>query len=205
MPATGLSAGQFSCPSPFSSGGEPGWPCGTAQGKPGDSSSRWPGNWRCAEETGWIALDGGKLPLAGPLNEEARELAASSRDALLAPAGLRGARRRTIPPGTPTARLDRVAARDRGLAARRLGATPGQIALAWLLGRPAVSSVILGARTVARLEDNLGAADGRLDPGGPRSSTPPAPEIDYPYGGLAVGQRSRNIDGYYALHGTGER
>jgi transcriptional regulator with XRE-family HTH domain len=34
--------------------------------------------------TGWIALDGGQLPLAGPLYEEARELAAGSGDALLA-------------------------------------------------------------------------------------------------------------------------
>jgi transcriptional regulator with XRE-family HTH domain len=34
--------------------------------------------------TGWIALDGGQLPLAGPLYDEARELAAGSGDALLA-------------------------------------------------------------------------------------------------------------------------
>jgi aryl-alcohol dehydrogenase-like predicted oxidoreductase len=38
------------------------------------------------------------------------------------------------------------------------GATPAQIALAWLLGRPAVSSVIIGARTDEQLLDNLGAA-----------------------------------------------
>jgi aryl-alcohol dehydrogenase-like predicted oxidoreductase len=35
---------------------------------------------------------------------------------------------------------------------------PSQVALAWLLGRPAVTSVIFGARTVAQLDDNLGAA-----------------------------------------------
>jgi hypothetical protein len=34
--------------------------------------------------TGWIAVDGGQLPLARPLYEEARELAAGSGDALLA-------------------------------------------------------------------------------------------------------------------------
>jgi transcriptional regulator with XRE-family HTH domain len=33
--------------------------------------------------TGWIAMDGGQLPLARPLYEEARELAAGSGDALL--------------------------------------------------------------------------------------------------------------------------
>ena len=34
-----------------------------------------------------------------------------------------------------------------------------QIALAWLLARPAVTSVIFGARSVAQLEENLGAGD----------------------------------------------
>jgi aryl-alcohol dehydrogenase-like predicted oxidoreductase len=39
------------------------------------------------------------------------------------------------------------------------GASPAQVALAWLLGRPAVTSVIIGARTSEQLADNLGAAD----------------------------------------------
>ncbi len=34
-----------------------------------------------------------------------------------------------------------------------------QIALAWVADRPAVSSVILGARTLEQLTDNLAAAD----------------------------------------------
>jgi diketogulonate reductase-like aldo/keto reductase len=33
------------------------------------------------------------------------------------------------------------------------------VALAWLLDRPAVTSVIVGARTDEQLADNLGAAD----------------------------------------------
>ena len=37
-------------------------------------------------------------------------------------------------------------------------ATPAQIALAWLLGRPGVTSVIIGARTDEQLADNLAAA-----------------------------------------------
>jgi aryl-alcohol dehydrogenase-like predicted oxidoreductase len=37
------------------------------------------------------------------------------------------------------------------------GATASQVSLAWLLARPAVSSVILGARTAQQLADNLGA------------------------------------------------
>jgi aryl-alcohol dehydrogenase-like predicted oxidoreductase len=36
--------------------------------------------------------------------------------------------------------------------------SPAQVALAWLLGRPAVTSVVIGARTDAQLADNLSAA-----------------------------------------------
>jgi aryl-alcohol dehydrogenase-like predicted oxidoreductase len=36
--------------------------------------------------------------------------------------------------------------------------SPAQVALAWLIGRPAVSSVIIGARTDAQLIDNLKSA-----------------------------------------------
>ena len=32
-----------------------------------------------------------------------------------------------------------------------------QVALAWLVDRPGMTSVILGARTVEQLDDNLGA------------------------------------------------
>jgi aryl-alcohol dehydrogenase-like predicted oxidoreductase len=39
------------------------------------------------------------------------------------------------------------------------GASPAQVALAWLLGRPAVTSLVIGARTDDQLRDNLGAAD----------------------------------------------
>lgn len=39
------------------------------------------------------------------------------------------------------------------------GASPAQVAIAWLLGQPGVTAPILGARTLAQLEDNLGALD----------------------------------------------
>jgi aryl-alcohol dehydrogenase-like predicted oxidoreductase len=42
------------------------------------------------------------------------------------------------------------------------GASVAQVALAWLLHRPVVTSVIVGARRVEQLEDNLGAVDLRL-------------------------------------------
>jgi aryl-alcohol dehydrogenase-like predicted oxidoreductase len=35
--------------------------------------------------------------------------------------------------------------------------TPSQVALNWLLQRPGVTAPIIGARTLAHLEDNLGA------------------------------------------------
>jgi aryl-alcohol dehydrogenase-like predicted oxidoreductase len=41
-------------------------------------------------------------------------------------------------------------------------ATPAQIALAWLLHQPAVTSVLFGTRTVAQLIENIDAADIRL-------------------------------------------
>ena len=44
------------------------------------------------------------------------------------------------------------------------GATYAQIALAWLRAQPTVSSVIIGARTTAQLEDNLAAATIDLTP-----------------------------------------
>jgi len=43
--------------------------------------------------------------------------------------------------------------------ASRHGATPAQVALAWLLTRPAISSVIIAARTNERLEENSRAVD----------------------------------------------
>jgi aryl-alcohol dehydrogenase-like predicted oxidoreductase len=43
-------------------------------------------------------------------------------------------------------------------------ASPAQVAIAWLLGRPAVTSVIVGARTDEQLRDNLGAASLSLTP-----------------------------------------
>ncbi len=37
------------------------------------------------------------------------------------------------------------------------GSSVARVALAWLLSRPVVTSVIIGAKTTAQLEDNLGA------------------------------------------------
>jgi aryl-alcohol dehydrogenase-like predicted oxidoreductase len=61
-------------------------------------------------------------------------------------------------------------------------ATPAQIALAWVLKKPCVTSAIFGARNEAQLRDNLQAADIDLSPGDvaalDAASDTPAP---YPY------------------------
>lgn len=48
--------------------------------------------------------------------------------------------------------------------AAELGRTPAQVALAWTWLNPAVTSPIVGVRTLAQLQDNLGAFEVRLEP-----------------------------------------
>ena len=43
--------------------------------------------------------------------------------------------------------------------AKEKNCTMSQLALAWVLGRPGVTSPIVGPRTLAQLEDNLGALE----------------------------------------------
>jgi aryl-alcohol dehydrogenase-like predicted oxidoreductase len=77
------------------------------------------------------------------------------------------------------------------------GATMAQVAISWLVDRPMVSSVILGARTVEQLQDNLGAAGLHLSQSETAlldAASDPAP-ADYPYGGPGREQRSRSLTG----------
>jgi len=75
------------------------------------------------------------------------------------------------------------------------GVSMAAVSLAWLADRPAVTSVILGARNTEQLDDNLTAADlvltdaerGRLDEAS-------APRVaDYPYGAAGVDQQARRL------------
>ena len=70
-----------------------------------------------------------------------------------------------------------------------------QVALAWLNDRPAVTSVILGARTVQQLDDNLGAAGLHLSDAETELLTEVSRPIvdDYPYGTGGVNQRARTL------------
>ncbi|WP_108249345.1 aldo/keto reductase [Planctomonas deserti] len=77
------------------------------------------------------------------------------------------------------------------------GASSSQVSLAWLGAQPAVTSVILGARTVKQLQDNTGAVDLGLSAEElQRLTDASAPRIDdYPYGTAGVAQRHRKVEG----------
>ncbi len=76
-------------------------------------------------------------------------------------------------------------------------ASAAAVSLAWLAARPAVTSVILGARNAQQLADNLQAATLHLTAEETaklsEASAPVAP--DYPYGKGGVDQRHRKIEG----------
>ena len=75
------------------------------------------------------------------------------------------------------------------------GVSMAEVALAWVTGRPAVSSTILGARTTDQLQTNLRAAGLRLTPEETAvldAASDPDP-VDYPYGKLGVQQRTRSL------------
>ncbi|MEV4624283.1 aldo/keto reductase [Asanoa sp. NPDC049573] len=75
------------------------------------------------------------------------------------------------------------------------GVSMAAVSLAWLVDRPAVTSVILGARTVEQLDDNLTAADLVLtDDERARLDEASAPRVaDYPYGRAGVDQQARRL------------
>ena len=74
-------------------------------------------------------------------------------------------------------------------------ASPAQVALAWLAAQPGVTSVILGARTVEQLTDNLGAASLQLSASELQRLTDLSiPTVgNYPYGADGSHQRSRDL------------
>lgn len=75
------------------------------------------------------------------------------------------------------------------------GVSMAQVALSWVTNRPAVTSTILGARTLEQLEDNLASVSCVLTDDELvtlEGASDPRP-TDYPYGELALDQRSRNL------------
>ena len=90
--------------------------------------------------------------------------------------------------------------------AQELNRTPAQVALAWTLLNPSVTSPILGARTPAQLADNLGALEIRfsddqiarlnsishVEPGFPHSMLN-GPAMDMMFGGVKVARRGTQL------------
>lgn len=69
--------------------------------------------------------------------------------------------------------------------AEEAGKTPAQVALNWVLHRPGVTAPIIGVRTMAHLEDNLGAAGWELSgEQAARLEQASATPLPYPYNWL---------------------
>jgi aryl-alcohol dehydrogenase-like predicted oxidoreductase len=77
------------------------------------------------------------------------------------------------------------------------GVSMAEVALAWVTDRPAVTSTILGARTMEQLEANLLVADVHLtaEEAAALDQASDLHASDYPYGELGIGQRSRSLAG----------
>ena len=74
--------------------------------------------------------------------------------------------------------------------AKEKSTTPTAVALAWLLGKPTVSSVIFGARSIEQLDDNLKAVDVKLSSGEMQKlDDASAWELGYPYKFIANVQK----------------
>jgi aryl-alcohol dehydrogenase-like predicted oxidoreductase len=76
-----------------------------------------------------------------------------------------------------------------------LNASPAQVALAWVAQRPGVTSVLLGARTLEQLKDNLDATEVTLSEEDMRQLTEVSRPLQalWPYGQAGREQRSRPL------------
>jgi aryl-alcohol dehydrogenase-like predicted oxidoreductase len=72
-----------------------------------------------------------------------------------------------------------------------------QVALAWVAAQPAVTSVIMGARTTEQLQDNMAAAELVLTHDDlSRLTAASKPRMaEYPYGEGGINQRNRKMEG----------
>jgi aryl-alcohol dehydrogenase-like predicted oxidoreductase len=87
-----------------------------------------------------------------------------------------------------------VVDRLRAIAAAH-GASPAQVAIAWVLSKPFVSSVLLGANKFSQLEDNLGAAKLQLraeDLAGLDELTQPVPVYPNYFNARVIDEPVRN-------------
>lgn len=77
-----------------------------------------------------------------------------------------------------------------GAVAQRHESTHAAVALAWLLARPEVTTIIVGARTVAQLRENLRALDLKLTPEDlAQLDDASKPDWGYPYSFIGLRER----------------
>ncbi|WP_280469177.1 aldo/keto reductase [Nocardia cyriacigeorgica] len=135
----------------------------------------------------WSPLAGGVLtgkysPADLPTTERAPTVATSRRELILAGGGLSD---RTLSVADTVRRV-----------AGQSGHSPAQVALAWTLAQPGITAPVLGARTLAQLEDNLGALAVHLDAGQLRLlAEASAPTPGYPHNALARPMARRSLFG----------
>ena len=98
-----------------------------------------------------------------PYSPLARGFLAGNRDPSGGGATERSANDKVVRPGTYRPCDWAVVERLRAIAAGR-GATPAQVALAWLLGRPGVVAPVMGATSLAQLEGAAAAVGIALSP-----------------------------------------
>lgn len=72
-----------------------------------------------------------------------------------------------------------------------------QVALAWVAAQPAVTSVILGARTQEQLADNLKSVSLKLSADDLKTLSDISKPVvaEYPYGAAGINQRNRKLEG----------
>jgi aryl-alcohol dehydrogenase-like predicted oxidoreductase len=106
--------------------------------------------------------------------------------------GPEGARRSSF--DFPPVNLDRTyAAVDAmDVIAKGQGTTIPKVALAWLLGKPAVTSVIIGAKNADQLRDNLEAVSLQLSPGAGLDALEAAGALVPEYPGWMIDFQGRN-------------
>ncbi|MBM3531451.1 MAG: aldo/keto reductase [Alphaproteobacteria bacterium] len=106
-----------------------------------------------AEKVGavvWSPLAGGKI--TGKINRRQK-----------APEGTRVAQIGAMGPQIPDEQLYDIVDMLEAIA-KETGKTVSQVALNWVMSRPTVSTVVVGARTEAQLKENFGAVEFKLTP-----------------------------------------
>lgn len=74
-----------------------------------------------------------------------------------------------------------------GRIAKAIDSTPARVALAWVQSRAGVTSTIIGARTIAQLDDNIAALDVKLSPEQIKALDDlSTPKLDFPAGFLKM-------------------